>query len=77
MPNLKYFETLINSLYVQKELYLSFIKKILFLKLIKKIMLIIQKDSYQKSYSKKELEKIFPNINYDNYSQISIQKYHR
>lgn len=75
MPNLEYFELLIDSYDMDEELYKAFIQKIMSLKLIRIIIIMIKKNSNQNYYSKNEIQELFPNKNYDNYYQISIQKF--
>ena len=75
MPNLKGFEIKIDSNNVEEELYIAFIKKILSLKLIRRLIFIIKKHSSRNYYTKNEIKDLFPNLNLNNYYQITIQKF--
>ena len=74
MPNLVYFSLFYkNDKYFNEKLYKNLINKILSMKYIKKINIDLNKESSD-NYSKKELKKIFPNINFDNIYEINISK---
>ena len=74
MPNLIDFSLNCTPDKIDIEFLKKFIRKILLMKFIKRINIKIAKDNYER-YSKKELIKIFPDINFDNFYEINIKKF--
>ena len=74
MPNLIDFSLNCTPDKIDIEFLIKFIRKILLMKFIKRINIKIAKDNYER-YSKKELIKIFPDINFDNFYEINIKKF--
>ena len=74
MPNLIDFKLWCNIKEVKDEFYIRFIRKILSMKYIKNIDIIFLRENIFEYYSKKELQKIFQDINFDKYNEITIRK---
>ena len=74
IPNLIDFQLLCNIEVSKGEFYEGFVRKILLMKNIKNIDIMFIRDNVFKYYSKKELQEIFPDINFDKYCKINIRK---
>ena len=74
MTNLVDFKLWCDIKEVNDEFYIRFIRKVLSMKYIKNIDISFIRYSNYEYYSKKELQELFPDINYDKYYYIIIQK---
>ena len=63
IPNLEKFYFIVDTKGVQEEFFLNFIKKVLSLKSIREIGINLFEDSFSNLYKKKDLRKMFPEIN--------------
>ena len=74
MPNLIDFKLYCDLRKDNEAIYKRFIKKILSMKYIKNIDIIFLRENIFEYYSKKELQKIFQDIIFDKYNEITIRK---
>ena len=76
MPNLKEFYFLFNYEKINQKYFLKFIKKVLTLKSLKKLFIIINRKVLNDKllYTFKELNELFPKINFHKFHQIKIYK---
>ena len=76
MPSLKMFELIVVSNDIDEDFNIKFVKRLLELDL-KYINFSIKYYLYSKNrqYTKKELKKIYPKINFNNYDYINIENY--
>ena len=75
MTNLVDFKLWCNIKEVKEEFYIRFIRKILSMKYIKNIDIHFISDPDYEYYSKKELQELFPDINYDKYYDIELKSW--